>query len=240
MHISHVVPEPRLAPYREIAGSNPERLERFYLWCQELALSLFNDIAALEVSMRSAMARELCNAFGNRWYESHELFDDDAAKSLATAWNQNGLEGLRTAGSVHLDVIEGKLVAGLMFGFWVQILGKGSFAGRHPLRQRRIYDTLLWRPALARAFPFAPSRSETQRAAQIVRATRNRIAHHEHIAWGIPLAGQGRRLSVSAVHETALTLAGWISSDTRTWIEARSSVIQLIQRCPENPAALRL
>lgn len=240
MEISHVVPEPRLRPYRQVTGPNSERLERFYLWCQDLALSLFNDIAALEVAMRSAMARELCAEFGTTWYESHQLFDDDAMRSLATAWNQNGLEKLRASRRVDPAVIEGKLVAGLMFGFWVQILGRGSHAGRHPFRQRRIYDTLLWRPALSKAFPHALSRSETQSAAQTVRAARNRIAHHEHIAWGIPLPGQGRRLSVTETHATVLSLAGSISAGTRTWIEMRSSVKSTIQVCPEDPQSLQL
>jgi hypothetical protein len=126
------------------------------------------------------MARELCDAFGPNWYENHELFDDDAAKKLTTAWNQNGLERLRAHG-VDLRVIEGKLVAGLMFGFWVQLLGKGSYAGRDPLRRRRIYDTLLWRPALSRAFPCSQSRSSTQRAARIVQAARNRIAQRSSV-----------------------------------------------------------
>jgi hypothetical protein len=31
----------------------------FYRWCQELSLAVFADVAALEVFMRSAMAREL-------------------------------------------------------------------------------------------------------------------------------------------------------------------------------------
>ncbi|MDO8189150.1 hypothetical protein Q5424_10325 [Conexibacter sp. JD483] len=238
--ITHVVPEPRLRPYRQVAGADAQRLEGFYLWCQSLASSLFNDIAALEVAMRSAMARELCSAFGTSWYESYELFDDDAMRSLASAWRQNGLERLRARGDVEPAVIEGKLVAGLMFGFWVQILGRGSHAGRHPFRQRRIYDTLLWRPALSKAFPFASSRSDTQRAAQVVRAARNRIAHHEHIAWGIPLAGQGLRLSVTEVHKTMLSLAGSISPETRLWIERRSSVADVLLRCPENPRLLQL
>lgn len=72
------------------------------------------------------------------------------------------------------EVVEGKLVAALMFGFWVKLLGRGSFAGKQPLRARRIYDSLLWQPALARALPLAPNRRDAEHAASVVRA----IASH--------------------------------------------------------------
>lgn len=112
--------------------------------------------------MRSAMARELRTAYGNEWYASRELFDDDAARKLATAWSQGGLGQLRDAPDADLDVVEGKLVAEVMFGFWVQLLGKGSYAGRPPLRQRRIYDTLLWQPGPVQG---VPARTESTRCA---------------------------------------------------------------------------
>jgi len=230
--LENLVPEPRLARYRAVVGADEEALEQFYRWAQDLSRSLFADIASLEVAMRSAMASELARVFGVEWYTRQELFDDDAARSLATAWSQNGLGTLRSTDDPDLDVIEGKLVAGLMFGFWVQILGKGSWAGKQPLRQRRIYDSLLWRPALSAAFPQATQRRDVQRAASVVKSARNRIAHHEHIVWGVPLPGQGTRLPVSAVYTTVIELARLLGDEIAAWIDDRSRVAAEIGACP--------
>lgn len=234
-----MVPEPRLAPYRRVVGDDLEALGGFYRWCSRLALALFADISALEVALRSAMARELVRVHGIEWYRRSDLFDDDCAKALATAWSHGGLGSL-VKDDVAPEAVEGKLVAALMFGFWVKLLGRGSYAGREPLRRRRIYDTVLWRPALSAALPAAPARSEAEHAARIVQQTRNRIAHHEHIVWGIPLPGQGRRLTVAQAHDSLLRLAGFISVETRAWIEATSELAPVLDRCPVDAAELEL
>lgn len=234
--ISVLVPRARLAPYIAVAGDDPRDLEAFYLWCQELALALFADIGRLEVVMRSAMARELSRAFGPEWYAHPGLFDDDAAQSLATAWKHNDLGELRRAAhdpesAVDLRVVESKLVGALMFGFWVQIVGRGSFSGKPPQRVRRIYDATLWRRALSNAFP-GQARRDVEHAARIVRSARNRIAHHEHVAWGVALPGQRQRLSVSQVHATVLQLARFIAPEAAIWIARRSSVQRVLSACP--------
>lgn len=242
--LTSLVPAPRLAPYVAVAGTG-QPLEDFYAWAQDVALALFADISLLEVALRSAMARELTVTFGNQWYARANLFDDDAQKSIANTWRHNDLGALVTKG-VPLDTVEGKLVAASMFGFWTQLLGKGSYAGSHPFRQRRIYDALLWHPALRKAFPHASGREQVQRAANNVRATRNRIAHHEHVVWGIPLpgkkskAGAKTRLTVTQAHQTVLDLAGFISADTATWIDNASNVASLIAACPVSTTPLHL
>lgn len=238
--IDPTIPEARLARYRALAGSDSADVERFYLWARDVSLALFADIGLLEVSLRSAMAAELTAGYGNEWYASSDLFDDDAARSIAVAWNVNGLQALKDAATPDLELIEGKLVAGLMFGLWVQLLGRGSWAGRKPLRRRRIYDTLLWQPALSKAFPNASSRREVERNTNAVRATRNRVAHHEHIVWGIPLPGQSRRLSVSEAHQAVLKVASFISNDLATWIDSRSVVGTALTNCPVDRTQLAL
>lgn len=239
--LASFVPARRLALYRNVVGTDSAALEAFYIWSQEVSFSLFRDIGALEVAMRSAMARELVSEFGIDWYSSSgDLFDDDALRSLSTAWRQAGLQALSDDPAVGADVVEGKLVAATTFGFWVQLLGKGSYCGKQPFRQRRIYDTLLWKPALSKAFPLAPSRRDTERKAYLVQTTRNRIAHHEHIIWAIPLPGQGRRVAVTDALGSLLDLAGYLSLDTRSWIESHSGVQRHLADCPVDPTLLRL
>src|ERR1044071_2952783 len=93
--ITHVVPEPRLARYRAVVGNDLDELSMFYRWAGDLALALFADVGALEVAMRSAMARELVDVYGVEWFVRGDLLDDDCAKLLATAWRQAGLAALR-------------------------------------------------------------------------------------------------------------------------------------------------
>src|SRR5580700_9479662 len=122
--VDRLVPYARLKRYEHIVGPDRDAIDALYRWCQELSLSLFADVAALEVFMRSAMARELCAAFGIDWYTRHDLFDDHSAHMIASAWRQGGLQRLADAAAITPDVVEGKLVANLMFGFWVKIVGK--------------------------------------------------------------------------------------------------------------------
>jgi hypothetical protein len=207
-----------------------------YRWAGAVALAVFDDLATLEVAMRSAMARELSASHGIEWYRRTDLLDDDTLKLIDTAWRVGRLRQL--TGS--LDVIHGKLVATLMFGFWVKVLGRGGYQGSNSARQRRIYDTLLWKPALRNAFPNVGDfdRALVETSARRVQALRNRIAHHEHIVWGVPLPGEKNpdgsilRISVTNVHEDLLTLAGYVNHDLESWLRQHSRVSAELAQCP--------
>lgn len=84
----------------------------------------------------------------------------------------------------------GKLVAPLMYGFWVKLLGKGTSRDG----ERRIYDTVIWKDAVRHAFPNVGDfdRSVVERTVRDLKELRNRIANHEHIVWGVPTPGQER------------------------------------------------
>lgn len=239
--ITQIFPAPRLARYEQVAGTAPADIAEFYVWAQSVALALYADIAGLEVLMRSAMARELSCEYTNEWYDRHDLFDDSTRSKIRHAWTLNGLGKLRRNASVSRDVVHGKLVASLMFGFWVALLGRGSVEDKKtPNSPRRIYDTLLWKPALRKAFPNAPSRERAERAVRALGAVRNRIAHHEHIVWGVQLPGQQQRVSVSDINQILLDLAGFIGADHADWITQHSTLQQRLQACPVSAQSLNL
>jgi len=233
------VPAARLARYRRLVSDDRLALDEFYRWAQRLALTMFADVAVLEVAMRSAMARELHAIYGPLWYRNQDLFDDDSMENIGAAIDMTGLDTLAAAGADE-NVLEGKLVAGLMFGFWVRILGRGGSAGDAPQRQRRIYDELLWKPALTNAFPAAPDRRKTAHAAHRVQEVRNRVAHHEHVIWGIPLPDERKRLSVTEAHDSLLKLAGYLGQPVRECIEATSEVHAQLDLCPVDRSQLLL
>jgi len=230
------IPAARIARYdAACAGTSVDAME-LYRWANSVALAVFDDLSTLEVAMRSAMARELASAYGVTWYRRQDLLDDGTLTLIDEAWRVGRLGSLTSAP----DVVHGKLVATLMFGFWVKILGRGGFQGRGPARQRRIYDTLLWKPALRNAFPqVAPlDRSLVEASARRVQTLRNRIAHHEHIVWGVPLPGEKEadgsivRLPVATAHETVMDLAGYVDPGLESWMRQYSQVNLRLAACP--------
>lgn len=236
------------------AALPPARLQRYdaacvgtgvdpmdlYRWAGTVALAMFDDLSHVEVAMRSAMADRLASTHGLHWYQRTDLLDTNTLKLIATAWKQGGLSRLQAPP----EVLHGKLVASLMFGFWVKLLGRGGFytsgAGHTAVRERRIYDTLLWKPALRHAFPHVGDleRARVEETARSVQALRNRIAHHEHIVWGVPLPGARTadgtttRLSVSQTHGALLALAGYVDEDLKSWLRDYSTVENQLRACP--------
>lgn len=238
------IPAARIARYdAACAGTDIDGID-VYRWAGSVALAMFDDLATLEVAMRSAMARELAVAHGVTWFRRADRLDDGTLALIDDAWRMGRLDTL----TADPEVIHGKLVATLMLGFWVKILGRGAFHGRGPKRQRRIYDTTLWKPALRHAFPNVGDvdRARVERAARRLQSLRNRIAHHEHIVWGVPLAGErnadgsATRLSVGDAHDTLLDLAGYVDTDLAAWIRENSAVPVRLAQCPVDPGKFLL
>lgn len=238
MHrLAAVVPAPRLHRYRAAcAGTSTDPID-LYRWSGSVALAVFDDLGTVEIAMRSAMAHELSAEFGSRWFERADLLDDGTAKLIRSAWSTARLDKLEVAD----EVVHGKLVATLMFGFWVKILGRGAKrTSPDGTQARRIYDTVLWKPALRRAFPGAGAldRAHVEATARRVQALRNRIAHHEHIVWGVPLPGEKDsngeqvRLSLREAHENVLRLAGFVDAGLESWMREYSAVFDRLAACP--------
>lgn len=231
----------RLKPYVDSTDGSRRQIEALYRWNTRLSLGLFDDIGIVEVALRNVMASELRASHGNRWFDDWTLFDDGTMKLISAAKRQSGLSDL----DVGDDVRDGKLVASLMFGFWVKLLGKGSFQGLTtkspaPAKKRMIYDTILWKASLHRGFAVAgrTDRMKVEKPAAIVKEVRNRVAHHESVIWGIPLPGQKeadgtpRRLTVRQAHHHVGRLAELIDPALSQWIDAHSVVSGLAEDCP--------
>ena len=234
-----VIPAARLAPYLRGATVQHADAIKLYRWNSVLSLALFDDVSNVEFVMRTQMSHHLSGDHGADWFRRADLFDDGAAKAMSAAWDQGRLQKLVERGAPP-DVVHGTFVASLTFGFWVKLLGRGSFAGRQPMRTRRFYDDALWKPTLSKAFPNVGhlERSKVERAAEDVLKIRNRITHHEHVIWGTPAYGQRnqdgspRRIGVRSAHATLLDLAGYLNHDLSSWLTANSGVPALLAGCP--------
>lgn len=231
----------RLHPYVRCTDGSDRQVEQLYRWNTRLSLGLFDDIGVVEVALRNAISSQLKASHGNRWFDDWTLFDDGTMAVIESAKLQSGFSSLHADD----DVRHGKLVASLMLGFWVKLLGKGSFQGitrksLAPVKKRMIYDTVLWKASLHKGFVGAgpTERASVERPAAIVKEIRNRVAHHESAIWGIPLPGQqesdgtSRRLSVNQARRSISAVAELISPELSRWIAAHSQVGTLIEDCP--------
>jgi hypothetical protein len=226
----------RAARFLDLCNGDADRAWGLHSFNADLSLAMFKDVGLVEIALRNSMDQALSDVFGERWFARAELFDDATQRNISTAWARNGLSRCATKNQ------PGKLVASLTFGFWANLLSRGSYSrGEAPFDGKRSYDELLWRPSLHNAFPGSGgSRSEVLSVVTDVRHVRNRIAHHKPVLWGISLPGQldkstgrVRRLDVSEAHEATLVLASYLDAQLADWLRAESRVPGLLGEHPE-------
>jgi len=209
----------RMATYIVAAGGDREKALRLYTWNTAVSAAFYGPLQGLEVAVRNAMHRQLSAVYGPDWYENPQCRLDAGAI--------NRVAGVKTdLGRQGYPVDPPHVVAGLAFGFWVSLLGRGgSMAGVGTTRAN--YEMTLWRPALHRAFPhIRKPRADVHRPLDYLRTFRNRIAHHEPIF--------SRHLE--ADYRSILEVAGWICPSTRDWIahHSRTHVVLAQPRDDEN------
>ena len=233
---SHTALLPFLAPSRFAAyrSSTPDETTalELYVWDRNLSSAFFSDIAIIEVAMRHAMHRELVADLGAQWDTQQGSWDARTQRKLTEARSRLGHR-----------LTPDRLVAELMFGFWLGLLDEGGRAATPGPATRVRYETL-WRSTLHRAYPGAKpaaraagtraSRSWVHSQVAIVSALRNRVAHHEPLINGISLPGQadasGRAVRISTVdaHTVCITVASMIDRDLGGWISQTSAVPALL------------
>lgn len=215
-----------------------------YVWARAVALAVFDDLGHVEVAMRSAMAAKLSDEYGLFWYDDDTLLDDSSSELVDEAKRRSRVWTLPSDPAL----VHGKVVATLMFGFWVKLLGRGTYRDNGVSRTKRIYDTYIWKKAVRGAFPNVGDleRQRVETVAKYVQSLRNRIAHHEHVVWGVPIAGaedsnkNPLRLTLSDAHENIFMLAGFIDSDLESWLRENSTVQDRISDCPISDYELML
>jgi hypothetical protein len=163
-----------------------------YAWAGQMASSLFELVAHLEVMVRNAMDDALADHF------------DDAGCGIpwflrtppATAEIGDAVERVRDRLRQQNRDTRHQIIAGLTFGFWSGMLGR-----KHEE---------LWRSALRHAFPRSDgTRKQVGVELEAIRKLRNRLAHHDSILHvDIPF-------EVHRIHR----VASFLGEDAATWLE---------------------
>lgn len=181
------IPVFRLTPYIIASANDGIDPVDLYRWNSTLSFFLFDDVGTVEVVMRSVMAREFSVELGVEWFRHHNHFNDDTVKRITTAWTQGRLASL----SAPADVVHGKLVASLLFGFWVKLLGRATTpVSAFQISSNLRRDVMETSPSPCLSWCRSTGTDRRAEAAFDVQTVRNRIAHHEHIIWGAPVYGQ--------------------------------------------------
>lgn len=215
---SSLSPE-RMATYVTRAGGDRGKAVQLYTWNTAISSAFYGPLQGLEVALRNAMHRELSRRYGENWYENPSVgLDAGTEGRIASARSDLRRDGYPDD-PPHM-------VAALSFGFWVALLGPG---GRLRMGGKANYDMTVWRAGVYRAFGTARlNRKAAHAPLDFLRTFRNRIAHHEPVL--------NRHLA--ADYESILRVSGWISAETRIWIEHHSRVPHVLAQAPDDPTLM--
>jgi len=160
-----------------------------YHWNIELSQALYQSLGTLETVLRNAIHDTLSARHGRPdWYDIPNVLLRREARTIT--------ETKEEIKRKRKPVVPGRVVAGLTFGFLIQLLSKGHGqvwnANNHAL--------------IKHAFPYAPVRMQYRGRVHShmneIRLLRNRVAHHECVS-DDPLLVQK--------HANIITAIGWIS-----------------------------
>lgn len=210
----------RLRRFRAAVGGADRAAVELALVDASLASHFHAVLRLVEVALREHLHRSLAAKFGHRWFENQrDAFDEDLLGQVEAA-----------IARVGVGAQPGQVVAQLMLGTWVAVLGRG---GRRPDGTKASYSESFWEPALGVAFP-GRTRREVHRLALRLNWARNRINHCEPIVFGFPQPGvgsEGRQLrrSPAMVLEDARTLTTAVSPELGRWVRRWDAVDALLE-----------
>lgn len=183
----------RLLPYREATSSDREAIVS-YLYNLALSEALYSPLCCLEISLRNSLDRALRTRLdSDEWFDRSDLFSPNQRKDILTAKRR----ALPVHAPAEAELVPGKVVAELNFGFWTSLLSS-------------TYEDALWRSdraqLLKEVFPFIPRRLRQRNTIYArynrLRELRNRVFHHESI-WNRPTLQQDHRDVQDAI--------GWVN-----------------------------
>lgn len=183
--LADVLSVDRLTSYLVASGHDTQRAIKLYIWNAEVGATFYVPTQAVEVGLRNRINQALSSQFGEEWWADPHFLN------LVDRPRVNDLNLLKTR--IHsrgLPLENGRVVAGLSFGFWAGML------------QRR-YNPDIWSRQLRLSFPYLPNFIDRRSLYDEVRnlvELRNRISHHE------PLF----RRNLMEDHSRTLQLLGWL------------------------------
>ncbi|MGZ0069675.1 hypothetical protein [Microbacterium arborescens] len=260
--LNTAISPPRFATFLSAAAGDVALAHRLYVWNLDLSVAVLADIAIVEVALRNAMHDAASRVWGSHWYQSTDvLLDERSEGQLSRAFGylhksiKQRANDADVPGRVVAQCMFGFWVNLLDSGDHVgraprrrradyNVLWETAF--KHAFPGARL-EARAQRKILEAKIPDGPDR-----AAQVARlrqevafnrtwvhgicknvnGLRNRVAHHEPLINGLPLAGQGQRITAAEAHGQVLMVARMIDRDLATWLDTNSKVPALLANRP--------
>lgn len=185
----------RMQKFFDRYPGNEERAIEHYRINIELSEALYSILSVFEVVLRNSINRELITHFGTTdWYV--HMATTPGLKELNKEISNAKRHIIKRGESVSAN----KIVAELTLGFWVRLLNVE-------------YELVLWK-SLRRSFAFMPKQERIRHnvSAPInkIRYLRNRVFHHEPIAWNLN--------ELEHIHSDIIKVIGWLNIDLPNFI----------------------
>lgn len=262
------ISSPRFATFLHAADDDVALAHRLYVWNLDLSVAVLADIAIVEVALRNAMHDAASRAWGSHWYQSQDVqLDGRSEGQLSNAFGylhksiKERASDADVPGRVVAQCMFGFWVNLLDSGNYVgrpprrvkvdydvlwEVAFKHAFPGAR-LEARALRNIL---EAKIPAGPDKPAkvarlrqevafnRTWVHSICKNVNDLRNRVAHHEPLINGLPLAGQGQRITAAAAHGRVLMVARMLDRDLAAWLNVNSKVPSLLASRPVTPVAV--
>ena len=184
----------RFQRYLAATQGDERRALCLHVWNTAVAAAFYGPLQACEVALRNRVHAVLSSAYGGWWLRDELLL---RGGELRMARDAELVVARR-----NKEVVPGRVVAELGFGFWVGLFAKA-------------YDQALWRTHLYRAFRPRPDRRDLHDDLDRLRTLRNRIAHHEPIFHRNLVEDHGRIMSILGA--LSPTVADWVAHHSRVY-----------------------
>ena len=221
LDLERLVSPAKFAPFLTRTKGDHAKAKRLYVWNVELSECFLGPTAMLEVAMRNAMHREICQYFQvDPRVGWHHLALQDRPRIHLLDRHRERLVRARDK-LARNDVINptgDDIVGATTLGFWIALADKGiprQEGGKLDYFQR------LWLPFLHKAFPgYQTPRSPGPLRGRLndFERLRNRIAHHERIY----------NMKADVQIDNIVTIARWIDPSLGDYIEGAHSITDCV------------
>lgn len=216
----------RFKTYLRAAGNNTQRAFDLYQWNTAVNSALLHDFAHMEVALRNALHRELSTLTtpSLTWLAAPTaltLFPVAMTTNGKTGavydtneWLRGRLQDSRNkfkcsqTAKLLSPMAEGRIVADLTFGVWVELL--------HPR-----FEPTLWTVALRNAVAPGIARHDVYARLRTLNDVRNRLAHHEP-----------NLKNANKAHRDLFWLLSVLDRDIQTHVRTHSAVASLLLSRP--------
>jgi hypothetical protein len=212
--IDRWITAPRFHAFMVAGDHDLGQATALYDWNICISAVFFEVISYTEVLLRNAIDAQFSPVQHHQPARESWLCDSQilTPKSLERVFA--AIDGIERMGK---EPTRARVVANLSFGFWRALLDR--------------HYNQLWIERLHRAFPNGSgSRKEAASLMARLNPFRNRLAHHEPII----------NASIARRHDDLIELARLVDEDAARWIQARSSVVEILEWRPPLSGSRRL